>query len=272
MTSKFLFPESTYRVDEKMTRKKLLEAYEKKLSITGFVKSFDNDSSGCFTVNIGGEFIGIMPKADSTIYPIYKEDGTFTGEFSNLVGRTIRAKVLYVNDENSDPYVFLSREKNMKEALESIKRSSEISKATIVGFSEKTAFVDIGQGILGRILAKDFSYCYYQNIKDVGLEKGDSFPVKILNFDRETSKFDLSRLACLPTAKEVLTPGDLCIAKVFSAVYNNPNTNYAYYVCMKNYLCGILDSKIPLRYGEEVLVKVKKISPKGAHLKFEGLI
>lgn len=273
--SSLYYPESKYFFDPaKVSRKKVIEAFQQGQTVTGFVESFDAKFSGCFYVNLGAGLIGILPRAEASIYPLYRNNGSTSGEFNNLVGRTIRTKIFFIDEKGNDPYVFLSRRQNMLETFEHLVSNNidEIPSATIVGLTRKSALVDIGQGIIGKIPPHEFSYCFYDDIYDLGFRKGDSFPVKILDCKEEGFTFSLSRLACLPSAEEVLTPGKVYPAQVFHSIENN-NYNYGcygYFVSVKKYLCGILDSPIPLCYGDSVYVMLKKLGPKGPKFRFIG--
>lgn len=271
-----LYPESMYFFDPtKVSRKKVVEAFQQGKAVTGFVESFDAKFSGSFKVNLGDGLIGILPISDASIYPLYRNNGSTSGEFNNLIGRTIRARVLFIDENGNDPYVYLSREQNMMETFDYFVSNhiDEVSAATIVGLAEKSAFVDIGQGVVGRISPQEFSQCFYDSIYDVGLKKGDSFPVKILNFDKETFKVELSRLACLPSAEKVLIPGKVYVAQVFHPVINSAKYSYGYYgyfVSINTYLRGIVDSPIPLCYGDSIFVRLKAFGTKGPKFRFVG--
>lgn len=262
-----LRPESFYSIDKNMTRSKLKKAYENNLTITGFVESFDFENSGCFKVDLGGNFIGIMPAADATIYSIYGLTGAFSGEFKNLVGRTIRIKVLWVSDSEDDPYVYVSREKNMLEALEHLQNFSTFTNAEIIAFSKHTAIIDVGQGILGRIFPRDFCHCRFDDIQDVGLKVGETIPVKVLSFDKKISKFVLSRVACLPHPKEALEVGNIYLARISAYAPKSCYYKHSYFVCIKGYISGILDTPYNFEKNDWILVEITKHKSKGPKLR-----
>ncbi len=251
-------PESVYEPDSNMNYQKLIAFYESNITITGNVLRL-NSSAQLLEVELGNGFMGVMSFEDSTIYPIFKEDGTPSPNLYQLVGKNINVKIINMEDGN----IFLSRRKNMLEALEFLKNEKEIRFATVTAFSKLSAFFDIGAGIIGRAYSKDFSNVKYKNIKDIGVEVGEMLPVNIISFFEEENKFNLSRVNALPSSEDFYSEGDVVTAKVFDRVTEDED-EIGYYVLIDKRFCGIVDSSnIKLEYGDTISVFIKHIKENG---------
>lgn len=255
--SKFL-PESTYKVDSTMTYAKISNLHETRSTIVGKVKRINLESK-TFEVDLGGNISGYMSYSDSTIYPLYKDNGYLSTNVYTLIGRTILAKILSVKDT----HIKLSRKLNMIEAFESLKSETEISCATIVGYSRLCAFIDIGGGILGKIYGKYFAPTMFENITDVDIPVYTNISVKVLECDTDNYRFSLSRVDTLPPVAETIRKNSCIFCKVF----NELGDGTGYYVLINHDICGILDSPdFNLKYGDEVFAYVKSLSSKGPRL------
>lgn len=255
--SKFL-PESTYRVDSTMTYAKIVNLHKTNTTIVGKVMRI-NFQDKTFEVDLGGNISGYMSYSDSTIYPIYKENGSLSINVYSLVGKTILAKIVSVKDNN----INLSRKLNMLEAFQTQKHETEISCATIIGYSRLCAFVDVGAGILGKIYGKHFAPTIFQTITDVGIPIYTNISVTVLECDTANYRFSLSRVASLPPIEETIKENTCILCKVFNAL----DDGLGYYVLIDGNICGLLDSPdIKLKYGDEVFAYVKSLSLKGPRL------
>lgn len=262
MKQKFL-PESMYRVDWNMTNEKLFSFYQNNSSITGIVKRI-NFEKKVLEINLGGNVTGTLPFTLSTIYPIYQQNGNLSPNVYSLNGKRIQSKIRCITSNA----IILSRKDNMLEALESLKKETFIDVASIVGYSRLSAFFDIGAGIIGRSYGKSFCHNKFQNATDVGLEIGSILPVKILSYIESDKHFDLSRVEALPPAQNILYKNDEILCKVFGPVGDKENIGY-FVGIFNNCFCGIVDSpSVILHYGDEILARVKRITPKGVKLIF----
>lgn len=261
MSKQIYFPESMYDMDNKMDREKLEISHKAQLSVTGMVIRL-NIKSQLFLVDLGGGITATMPLNEATIYPIYRDDNTYSPNIYKLVGKKIQAKIISLDEKN----VIISRRINMVEALETLKSTSYIKYTSILAFSKFSAFIDIGAGIIGRSYGKDFSPVYFNDIKEIGLITGDVIPVTILDYNEDSKNFNLSRIKALPKCSDVLEPGNITFCKVFNPLQIQDSTCYGYYVLIDQNFCGILDSKFPLKYGQKVIGKIKRISSTGPHL------
>lgn len=252
-------PESLYSMDYDITLEKINILYQTQTPIIGTVTRLDIENQ-MFEVHLGKSFKGFMSFSESTIYTIFKDDGSISGYISSLVGKKIRANILSIKDNT----IYLSRKTNMENALKVLENSSTIPYAEITAFSRLSAFFDIGEGLVGRCYGKHFAQTIYNNIRDIGIETNSIMSVEILNCDPETKYFNLSRISFLPNVSDTIHEGDYVSCKVFHQL-----NKVGYYVLIGNELKALLDSKYErLYYGDMVTAKVKKITPKGPHLKF----
>lgn len=269
MSKRNFLPESFYSIDNEMDIKKLTSIFNNSSPITGKVIRIDTQNES-LEIALGNGFYGSMKFIDATIYPIYKDDETLSPSVYTLVGNTIQAKILAIEEDN----IILSRKENMLEAIEYLKSEKEIESASITGFSKLSAFIDMGAGIIGRSYGKNFSVVKYNDITDTDFKIGDTISVKTLEFLEESNKFELSRVDTLPSTFDYLHRGDLVIGKVFDHVSDLENPGY--YVSIEdNKFCGIvdiLDDSTELNYGDSIWATVHRVTNKGAKLRLVGKI
>jgi len=259
MLKQLFLPESMYEIDSKLNRRKLVDCFKKHINITGRITRL-NSKDNLFEVDLGGNFIGIMPFESSTIYPIYKDNGKFSFGFISLVGKTIQAKIIKYDNNN----IILSRKESMLEALEILKQTNKIKFATITSFSQSSAFIDIGAGILGKASTADYSSTIFKTAADVGFKRGDVIQVVIKQFQPELNCFDLSVVDSFKIVENVFNVDDVVTCKVFSSV----GDNLGYYVLVDNKYAGIVDSPFhQLKYGDEISASISKFTINGMRLK-----
>jgi len=259
MAKQLFLPEFMCSVDSGMTLGKLEVSYLSQTPVTGKVIKI-NLRDRFLTVNLGGNFISYMPFEEATIYPIYKPDNSISPAILSLLNKRIQVQILKIKGNN----INISRRINMLNALDYFKKQSQIKYAAIVGFNNLSAFIDIGAGLSGKILAKDLSPVLYHNPKDLGLHRGDIISVNVLEYLPDSFFFTLARN--FPKLEESLKISDLVRCKVFDKVYNDPD-GIGYYVLIKGTIKGIVDSEfIKLNYGNKILARVKQITKKGPKL------
>lgn len=252
-------PESLYSMDYDITLEKINILYQTQTPIIGTVTRLDIENQ-MFEVHLGNCIKSYMTFSESTIYPVFKEDGSISAYIGSLVGKKIRANILSIKDNN----IYLSRKTNMENALKVLANSTKIPYAEITGFSKLSAFMDIGEGLTGRCYGKDFAQTIYKNIRDIEIEEHSLISVEIQNYDPETKYFNLSRVSLLPKVSDFIHEGDLVTCKVYTQL-----DDIGYYTLIDKQFKGILDSSYErLYYGDIVTAKVKKMSARGPHLKF----
>lgn len=183
MTQKYL-PESMYFIDPKLARENITIGD----IVTAKVICYKDDKK-LLVVNLGKDY-GVISLEETTIYPKYHPSGILHGSVYSLIGKTIRAKVISIDDE-----IRLSRKVHMIEALNYFKANnlSIFENASITAFSRLCAFIDIGAGIIGRIAPLEFSTTFFNDIRDVGLEVGDIISVSNIGYNKKVDSFNLSR-------------------------------------------------------------------------------
>ena len=259
MSKQLILPESMYQIDSQLNHRKLVNCFKRQINITGRITRL-NSKENFFEVDLGGNFTGIMPFENSTIYPIYKDNGKFSFGFISLVGKTIQARIIKYDNNN----IILSRKENMLEALEVLKQTTKIKFATITSFSQSSAFFDIGAGILGKASHADYSRTIFKNAEDVGFKKGNVIQVTITQFQPEINCFDLSVVDSFKIAQNVFNIDDIVTCKVFGSV----GDNLGYYVLVDNKYAGIVDSQFyQLQYGDEISASISKFTINGLRLK-----
>lgn len=257
-------PESFHSVEPTMTYEKLSNSYENNLTVTGEVLRLDPQTR-TLCVQLGNNLFGNIPFEEATIYSTYKKNGSLSPYVYALTGKKIRAKIKCFSDSE----IILSRKDNMLIALEHLKNQKHISLASITGFSKVSAFLDIGAGIVGKCYGRNFFNAQFSNAKDIGLILNDVISVDVISFSEYTNYFELSRVSALPPIKNVLKENDCVRCKVFGKP-SGDNTNFGYFVGIyHNSFCGIVDSPyIKLKYGDEIIARIKSITPLGPRLSF----
>lgn len=259
LQQQIFLPESMYNIDSSMTFKKLFCFYNEGTTITGKVRRI-NSTSKIIEVELGNDFLGFMSFKEATIYPIYRPDGRLSPNVYRLMGKNIRVKIIGFDPSNQFP--FLSRKEHMLDALTFLKSKNGFINAYISSFSKHSAFFDLGGGIIGRSNTKNFSSAMFRDIRDIGLRKGDIIPVQFISFSEEENRFDVSRIAGLPSVFDSISAGDVVTAQVFEEV--NDVEKIGYYILVDKMYSGIVDSPdIPLEYGDTVCVFIKKIKENG---------
>lgn len=258
MTKEYL-PESEYKLDSALTRKSL----KKGDIVTGKVTSIVQSKQ--FLIVDLGSVKAHLPFEDCSIYTSQIRKGYIDPNIFYLLGSIIRAKVVRVEGT-----IMLSRKKFMEEALNYLKTTPQSDfKVTITAFNQFSAFVDIGSGIHGRIIAPDFTKAYIRDIQDVGLKIGDSFMAKKICYNEELKSFDLSRVAAIAEEPHNLQRDNYVEFKVFKALKDG----CGYLGLIDKKYPALLDSRnVTLQYGDEVIGIVKEVTPKGIKLKFDSFV
>lgn len=273
MNTGMYLPESFYHVDSKMTFGRLKYAENKESPVTGFVTQYI-DCSKSLRVYLGGGIYGEMPIDEATIYDLYKSNRiNLSPNITYLIGETVRVRVMYTCQAAG--IVRLSRKQHMLSALEVLSCATKFNNAVVSSISHPVAYIDVGAGLLGRILPKEMSGCTFSDLEDdVNLRVGDTLKVSVLEYNSFLKKFELSRVKALPPLENVVAPGDIVVCRIFDKVPNQENDSrgIGFFVTINDYLPGILDSPTELDYGSTVVATVKKTTELGAKLNFMRLL
>ena len=109
MAQKYL-PESLYVIDHELNRENITLGD----IVTAKVICYKDDKK-LLVVNLGKEY-GVISLEETTIYPKFHPSGILHGSVYSLIGKTIRAKIISIDDE-----IRLSRKAHMIEALDYFK-------------------------------------------------------------------------------------------------------------------------------------------------------
>ena len=261
MSKQIFLPEALYGIDSEMTYNKLYIYYKTNTSVTCKVLRSDSKNQ-LLEVDLGGNLTGIIPFELSTIYQIYNGTSLSPNIFS-LVGKNVRAKIQKFDFENNT--IILSRKESMLEAFEILKDTTQIDFAVITGFSKSSAFVDIGAGITGKSTEKAFSSIIFNNIEEIGINKGDIISVTVLSCDEETKRFELSRVDALPQINNFLSRDDHILCTVLAPIDSEKT---GYFVSIdKNNFKGIVDSPYEELFpGDKIVAIIKRNTLKGTKL------
>ena len=248
-------PESTYSVDSTLTRQNI----KKGDTITGKVVLVAKPEQ-FLVVNLGN-FRVHMKFDEASIYTSRSIPGYVDPNIYSLVGKTIRAKVVETGEN-----IIISRKEHMKEALDYFKAVNPTEFTVVItAFNKLSAFVDIGAGIQGRITPSDFVDVFFKNIKDIGLDIGETFTAKNLGYNDTLKSFDLSRKAAIADDPSYIQRGYYVKVKIF----NSLNDGSGYIGLIDTKYPALLDSRyVTLKYGDEVIGIVKDFNSKGIKLKF----
>lgn len=187
------------------------------------------------------EFHGIIPVEEITIYPIQRKTMGVDIEILSLIEKKVVCRIINVDFVNKK--VEFSRRIPMKEALNFLKTCSFIPKACVVNFYRDLIFFDIGYGIKGKVVIKDFTATRFDSIEDISCKKGDIFPLKVISINDERNVFRLSyREVTLSKDFKIcalLSPGDILECKIGSKL-NDESGNFFEFLPNAS---GIVDTK-----------------------------
>lgn len=213
-------------------------------------------------VNLGND---IIARIDLCNFSITKFPNTFEAEKNLLykMNKKIAAKVIGF----SDNVPILSRQNLQQSALDyllnSIGNVITVSVETVSNFG---AFVDIGNGIISLLKAKNYSATRFYDLTKI-LSVGDSLQVKLLDFDRNSNHFSISR-----KETDFKNIEDLILGNIYTVIPSHPVDDIpsGYFVEFSPSIAGILDvpEGIVLDIGTPVKGILRKIDSKGLKLDF----
>ena len=126
--------------------------------------------------------------------PASQVDVRRPGDVGDLVGRTIRAMVLKIDQERRN--IVISRRKLIEEERDSAKKKllgavkeGDVVRGTVTNLADFGAFIDLG-GLDGLLHITDMSWGRVNHPSDL-VKVGQELEVKILNIDREREKIAL---------------------------------------------------------------------------------
>ena len=259
-----LKPEGEYSLRvEPYSNQDFVNFVMKNTTVTGYVERIDTENSELL-VRIG-ENICHLPFDEVTIYPLtYSKntERTIPIQICTLLHKKIRVKVVYINDSE----IFVSRRKNMIEAVSIIKKY-KIVYCRVNNLSAKYCFLDIGDGINAILNIREISKCRANSTSEF-FHVGDKFSAKILSYD-ELNRFSVSyKKMYKKYDMNDYIEGDCHVCKVYSPV---DEACSGFYVSITPQVSGILDVTSwmpPLKYGDSVEAIVTNANPKGVKMRY----
>lgn len=262
-----ILPEACYEFIP-LSREDLKCAMKNNKTVTGFVTKIDHDKN-IIEVKFADDVYAILPFDEASIYHL--EGFFFTSGLvlDYLINHTIRVKVTYVSDDESEE-IYVSRKKSMEEAL---KYLSDCSSAYchILQIFKKYAFCDIGCGIRGFVKQRDVCRARIDDIAEIMSE--NSF--KWMNIIKENNRsFYMSyRTTFRPYSTKFYHPGDKLKVTVNKPLDNptQDESSVGYFVSVTPQVVGILDipanQSLP-EYGQTIICEVKSATAAGLKLRY----
>ena len=257
-------PESCYEFVN-MSRADILNAYNERETITGYVESILSKEEKVI-VKLGEGIFATLPFEETTMYPFsYSQNflHTLPKEIYTLRSRNIRIKVTSVDGDN----IIVSRKENMIEACDYLAKCTSVL-FHITGLKATLAFGDIGDGIPARLSIKDVCKSRLQNIAEY-FHINDCIWVNIIG-ENEDKKFFVSYKDTFPPFNpKDYQRGDVYVGKICQPIDNENLPGY--YIDISPNVSGILDITpvTPLlRYGDKVECTVRRADERGLKLRF----
>lgn len=177
------------------------------------------------------------------------------------INKQIIAKVIKKHD---DGVIELDRRAVVKDTVEYLSSSiGDTVLATIEHIYDYGLFIDLGNGVQSLLHISEISKCRCSNLNKL-FRIGEEVEVKLLSFDRDTSKFKVSRIKAYE--RKWLKPGSIQQVKVFS------NVKGGAFVEFDPATTGIMnvpvELKLHVKCGEYVMCWIKSNKGKGFRANF----
>lgn len=214
-------------------------------------------------IQFADDLFGEIPGNQLSIYPS-------SNDFTN-VGDIINVKII----DNSSTSVIASRKRVQEDLLWDLQRyRNRTVMCTIKEVNEAFIWVDLGNGILGKILNNDlFFYTGYRiNFIKKAFLVGEKVPIYIKYFSETDKYFTGSYRYAFPSYE--IQKGLFRAGQILCCIVTGETNNYenGYFVFVNPYVNGIVDIPTDYEYapaidrGTRITAYVKKIGKKGLHL------
>lgn len=250
--------------DESLSLEDFESCFRSHTSVCGIVDDVDVENEE-FIVELSNSIEAHLPFKES-VYQDFIELSYETnyGEIipshysESLIGRKISVYITSFTEDRIEVSRIPSLKNAYEAILEGIKDQSSIFQCYVLSCSRRSAFVDMGGGVLGLIPVKNLSCLMYTDLQ-YWVQAGDIFSAKIDSFDKENMKFYLSRKAysLSEISPDSFERGDMITVAVGQPV---PSCD-GYFVEITPGIAGIMDSKRVLLEGEIALGTISKIIP-----------
>lgn len=185
------------------------------------------------------------------------DEENIPGAIKGLIGKMIVAKVIRKFDDGT---IELDRKIVMKDTVEYLSNNiGNTVLATVESIYSYGAFIDLGNGVISLKHISEFSKCKYYDLENL-VRVGEQIKVKLMSFDKDTSRFTVSRKEAYQT--QLLTLGSFQRVRVFEEVPGGA------YVEFDPATIGIMDVPYYVKYGEYAMCYIKRNTEKGFKANF----
>ena len=227
-------PETNCTITKGITRSSLNSMVGETINVVPII--WDNEKRILY-VEISPDCILGISEEEVSIYPFYK-----TNEYPKEIKNIIRNGVLSVKICEREGSIYLSRKRNMLDALQFFnKKMNEIVECCFLGGIQKLLFFELGAGITGTVCINEISNSFIIDAQHYFPEsfKRKIVPLKLIGTKiGDDTHFTLSY-------KQSLTPpdikkGDLVFGKICSFI--SPIDHSGLFVEVHPLVSGILDT------------------------------
>ena len=248
--------------DESISLEQLESCYRTHTSVCGIVEDVDLENRE-FIISLSNSIEAFLPFKETTIQnfiDLFLELDSGEIIISNysesLIGRKISVHITDFTQERIEVSRIHSLALAYETIMDSVQDAGALFQCYVLSTSRRSAFVDIGGGIFGRIPIKELSCLRYTDI-NYWVQPGDSFTAKLETV--ENNMFTLSRktYSLSEITADSFERGDMITVAVGQPVPQGDG----YFVEITPGIAGIMDSKRILLEGEIALGIISKIIP-----------
>jgi len=258
-----LMPESSYTFTL-LDREQITQGR----TVTGFVEKILPDQQ-IVQVRLGVGLIATMPFSEATMYPLRLKTDRLSAIPTNvlcLFRQTVRVKVVEITEDS----IIVSRKANMQQAYEQLKAIKH-TRMYILGVIAKTAFGDIGEGVVGKLFINEVCHCHVNDVRDF-FSKGQTIDVVLLEPDDE-QRFSVSyKQTYKPYCQQDYHVGMTVSGKVMRWIEITTKSKYFVYITPQ--VSGILtiNHHQHIDYGTAVECVVTGVGDKGLFLELSKIV
>lgn len=267
--------EARYLINSQLTQKDIEEAYRSGEPLTGKVISYD-EVNETVDVYLGNDIIGVLPWSEATIYDFnyynLTELNDIPRQIIGILYKKVRVKVIGFSNNN----IYLSRKKNMLEALQDIiKNPTQIFDGVVTGKYRYGVFYDIGEGITAFCHMNDFSSTRISNFGTwVSIGEQHRVIINGLNLN-DNFKINCSRKDACSSEKgyDYFKPNQIVRVRISDPVYQGKKIT-GYFAEVNPRVSGIVDiinESHSLRAGDFVTALIKSVNVEARKVKMKAI-
>lgn len=255
--------EITLVFDADKSLEDLENIYRQNLSMCAIIESANIEKEE-FIVSLSNSAHAILPFKDCLIqsfmsmtYLNPRGEKLLSHYSQSIIGKKVSVNITHFSENEIRVTRIPSLEKAYKTILKECENPNSIFQCLVLSCSRRSAFVDMGGGIVGIVPMQELSLVRYSNVSN-WITAGDTFYAMLESLDSDMH-FSLSRKAyslCEINPK-IFEVGDLLTV----AIGDRVPTHDGYFVELTPGIAGIMDSKRMLFEGEVTLGIIRKIIP-----------